>query len=65
MDFKQNLFSANHRNAMLAKSKGTAAQWITVDDLLFEATMEAEYFGKEQNRGKGSPKQLGPDSRKK
>ncbi len=40
---KENIFSANHRNAMIRCHGYTAAQSIIVDDLCFEATMEAEY----------------------
>jgi hypothetical protein len=47
MDFKDNIFSANHRTAMMARYGYTAALDIKVDDLAFEATMDAEY---EKNR---------------
>ena len=34
MDIKDNLFSANHRNAMIQHHGGTMAQVVTVDDLI-------------------------------
>jgi hypothetical protein len=51
MDFKDNLFSANHRTAMIARYAYTAALDIKVDDLAFEATMEAEYEKSQNKRG--------------
>ncbi len=41
-----NLFSANYRNRQIQESGFTDAEFVSVDDLLFEATMEAEYSDK-------------------
>lgn len=32
--FKDNIFSANHRNAMIQKYGYTWAEWLTINDLL-------------------------------
>lgn len=41
-----NLFSANYRIDQIVNNKFTDAEFVSVDDLLFEATMEAEYADK-------------------
>lgn len=41
-----NLFSANYRNRQIQENGFTDAEFVSVDDLLFEATMEAEYESK-------------------
>jgi len=41
-----NLFSANYRNRQIQDNGFTDAEFVLVDDLLFEATMEAEYANK-------------------
>jgi hypothetical protein len=38
-----NMFSADHRNKMIAQYDFTAAMFVSLDSLCFEATMEAEY----------------------
>jgi hypothetical protein len=43
MNFTDTLFSANHRTRMILRYGWTEAMRVTIDDLLFEATMEAVY----------------------
>ena len=42
---KDNIFNADHRSKMIAQYGYTDAMFVTVDDLCFEATMEAGMTG--------------------
>lgn len=43
MNFKDNLFNANHRNAMIQAHGFTEAQTTTVEDLMQDYTLEEAY----------------------
>ncbi len=38
----ENLFSANYRNQQIKENEFTDAEFVMIDDLCYEATMEAE-----------------------